>query len=407
MIKQLIDKDAIRQQFLSDFGGLFDKEGKMFCALVTNKGYNAAFEKALQSLISEATIWVNGTKLYNKDGESIEGVQTGEQLMLSNKALSFITYYQEGEEVLRRKLRAIFYRTGDSVWGCVKNIENVFRDYFDSSAIWVIEDTVEYDSESSGHIVENGDFLLMDGWTSDNAIADSKSRFSGAFGAKLGSDDSKGSVEQSVTLQANKVYALHFMARAEGIGATVSKDGTVIGSVATNNGNLWRPYKVLFEAVEAGEYTITFEGRGAVDYVRVFEKPCYPTFTVLVQQGAKDAATNKAVVTADSEEGGHFVNYSRDKEEVRKHYNDNDNSVIEYFETNIEGDNWQQNASDYHYYKGKKDNGEEDNSDKGASYFVDNGGSFEKQAYTDLLDCVRPCGVQGFIEFVHRGEGQD
>lgn len=361
----LIDKDKIRMQFLQDFAGAFNRAGEIFTSLVTNTKYTGALEQVIQNLVDFATKWVESTKLFAiDDGDE---TQTGTQLFLSKNALSYID--ETKEVTLKRKLKAIFYRNGDSLWGGARNIENVFKNYFGIDTIWVAENTQEYGDNATTNLIQNGSFAEAVYWVGENYL-DSDARFDGHFGARL----NKTAISQVVHLEVG-TYFLHWMTRGK-VSASLSS-----GLVNYKSDN-WKARQLRVDIAVEGDYTVQFSGEGDVDYVRLFKKLDYPTFTVIVQKEGNAIVDNSVAVASDR---------------ILRPINQQGEQVDGF--GHLVGDELVKNVLDYSHYYNKQDNHQHLSR---AVFFHSDDSGYSEEIFTDLLDCVRPVGVRGFIEIVDR-----
>jgi hypothetical protein len=134
--------DALRDAFST----LINKDGKIFKALVANPDKNGTLESIFEDIEAVRKKWCNNPDIYNQTGEILE------------KTMSFFSFltrlFNESEESLKKRHELLFYRGGDTIWGDVWNIRKIFRLYFNTKNVWIVNNT----NPKTENILEDGDF---------------------------------------------------------------------------------------------------------------------------------------------------------------------------------------------------------------------------------------------------------
>lgn len=167
----------IHEQILSNFPNAINKTAPIFSAITANGTNTGVMETLLSDIDKFGKEWTGTPELYE---------QTGDMLTLTTNFFSFFERFtDETEDALKLRLKAIFVRKGDTVWGTPFDVRNVFRQYFPSAKIYLIKNVAAY-SES---IVTDGDFQDGTSWElSDANIRNTNARFSKTYGIELSSD---------------------------------------------------------------------------------------------------------------------------------------------------------------------------------------------------------------------------
>lgn len=199
----------------SVFPTLINKKKSVFAALFANDDKTGTIETIFNELEETRKVWeVDGADIYNQTGEQLE------------KTLGLFSVLErvnsDTDETILARLRLLFYRNGDTVWGDKWNILNLFKEFFNSENVWLINNT---DDEN---LLINGDFENQDAWIlTDGASYEREARFEGTTGILF---NSSGTLKQTVSVSAKTVYFLHFFLK-----------GNVKVNITDNNGRYWIP----------------------------------------------------------------------------------------------------------------------------------------------------------------------
>lgn len=348
---------TIGEMLAQPFPGNVNREGEVFRALVADGKGGGAIESVLAEAEAYAKRYTDTCNVYEQSGEMLD------------KTVAFFSFlkrfYDEEDSPLRRRLRAVLYRGGDTSWGSAYNIRRVFRDYFNTEDVFVLESTG--DPEES--LLEDGDFEDSGGtnaWVfSGGSSPEPCAAFSRAKGAFLPAEG--GTVEQTVNVNpgGGKVFFLHWFMKGavsvrikdEGSGlywdcASADWTDTDVQNLRESGG--WENRELFFRLPQgtAGNIRISFSGAGCetyLDLVRLYLKKAVPSFSVVVHFLGEEGTTAMAVAEGNADAAGTakpFWDY----------YND--------------------------------------------SFLTGQSGGFAEDVYRELLEMVRPCGVRAYIEIV-------
>lgn len=286
---------SIRTNLLNNFPSNIDKTSEIFTALVSNSKGTGVIESALNDLITFMGEWYSTPSLYEQKGEQFD------------RTLSFFSYLtrftDETDKSIKNRVAALFIRNHDTSWGSRFNIQKIFEQYFPSGKIYVVENS--YPIEDS--IIKEGDFVSHDvtKWNIVNAEIAERARFSKSFGVALPDGSSEISQTIDVDNAKDSAFFLHFFCQ-----------GKCSAEIKDNNGRYWNSAKhywqenksdTIFESSDWENFsvwftnfseglsravdnsitsvTITIKGSDSgecfIDYVRVFEKQPYPSFTLI------------------------------------------------------------------------------------------------------------------------------
>jgi hypothetical protein len=276
--------DALRDSFST----LINKDGKIFKALVANPDGNGTLESIFNAIETVRKKWCNNPDIYNQAGEMLE------------KTMSFFSFltriFNESDESFKKRHELLFYRGGDTIWGDMWNIRKIFRLYFNTNNVWIINNT----NSAEENILEDGDFEAGTAWELEMCSYDHEARFSERTGIKF---NGLGTCRQTVEANQDSTYFIHFFL-----------DGKITLRIKDNNDRYWNPRAGEFGAWGSSvvdsefsssgwdarsmyyltddltsEITITFSGIqnevAMIDYVRLFLKDGYSSFTLLVLFG--------------------------------------------------------------------------------------------------------------------------
>jgi len=279
-------KDTVGDFIRSVFSTLVNEDDDIFEALFANPDETGVVEKIFNDIETARDVWCNNSDVYCQSGEILE------------KSVSFFSVFKrlfmESDESLKKRNELIFYRNGDTVWGDKWNILNIFKAYFETEFIYTVNNT----DDLNKNLLIDGDFEAKNVWALENCAYDRDARFSGRNGVFF---NSCGICKQTVAVQPDSTYFLHFFV-----------SGVIDVEIRDNNGRYWNPKigefggwnitpclnqfsadgwdaKNIFfltdETVES--VTVKFAGRDGntayLDYVRLFKKENYPSFTLIVR----------------------------------------------------------------------------------------------------------------------------
>ena len=199
----------------SVFPTLINKKKSVFSALFANDSKTGTIETIFNELEETRKVWeIDSANIYNQTGEQLE------------KTLALFSVLErvnsDTDHTILARLRLLFYRNGDKVWGDKWDILNLFKTFFNSENVWLINNT---DDEN---LLINGDFENQDAWVlTDGASYEREARFEGTTGILF---NSSGTLEQTVNVNAKTVYFLHFFLK-----------GNVRVKITDNNGRYWIP----------------------------------------------------------------------------------------------------------------------------------------------------------------------
>jgi hypothetical protein len=339
----------------SVFPTLVNKDDKVFMALFANQNETGTVEKIFNELEKTRDVWCNNSNVYNQSGEMLE------------KALSYFTFIHrlpgESDESLKARIELLFYRNGDIIWGDRWDIVGIFKKYFRTDLVFIVNNTNKNDE----NLLLDGDFEEMNAWALETCTYDPMA----AFNAKQGIlfDSAGGTCSQNAGMEANSTYYLHFFL-----------NGIIDVELQDNNGRYWNKNEGEFGEWQAdpaaGRFSadkwdaesiffITDEMVDSVavnfigvndtaawlDYARLFKKGNYSSFTLIVD--FKKSYSKETLGMAPGLNDPMNLDYSH-------------MSYIEY------------------------------------SHILGNEGLSLVSVYQDLLEIVRPGGITSYIEILTR-----
>lgn len=341
-----------------------NKEGFFYKALVSNSNKTGAIENSMQVWQDFAKYYINTPFIYEQNGE-----------MLTNtvKYFSFLErFFNESDESLKNRFRAIFYRNGDVSWGSTWNVINVFKEYFSNSNVFLLENTNDVEE----NIIKNNVFSdNTDNWIlTGNALLDVNARFVKHFGISL---KNISELSQNVNITNNQVYFLHFFhngtINVKIKNKTINKYWNNLNKTWQNeeysilfDSNEWKNEQIFFSLLEfendnQSNIEISFFTNDTqtcyIDYILLYKKNPYCSFTILIHTEGDFAKDRLALAEGTLD-------------------NPNTNTPPEVL---IKKENWG-------YYND--------------AYITGPQSGYAKEVYLDLLNYVRSCGVKAFIEFV-------
>lgn len=352
---------TIRQQILSNFPKTIDKSAPVFNAVID------PIIVEMENLLKYMNEWVSTPSIYE---------QTGDMLQKTNSFFTYLTQFVDESEIsLKNRISAIFVRNHDKKWGTPFDVKNVFKQYFPSATIYLVENTNKIDDTTPkfANLLLDGDIQTANpsDWQLTNCSATKDSRFSKSFGIELNQDGAV--LSQTVSISEN-VYFLHFFLK-----------GKIKVVIQSNQGKFWNnetkqwsaekketeftnadwENQSLYFITENGDnsVTISFEYAGElayIDYFRLFEKQPYSSFTVIAKFEGENAT--KAFGLAGGNEDPNIQTLELTPPQPR--------------------------YSNYGYY------------DK--SYLSGVAAGYAKDIYEDLLNYLRSTGVKAYLEILTR-----
>ena len=343
---------TISEQLLSAFPKNINRSGQVFSAVVAN-GKDAALETVLKSAGDYIKEYVSTPDIYQ---------QTDAQLEKTVNYFSFLERFDnESEQSLKQRFGAIYRRSGDVVWGNPHNIRNVFREYFPSATIYLLEGT----NDTTENLINDGDFEeTVSEWQFTNGSNRIETEsFSKSWCAELVAG---GICSQTVTLEGDKTYTVHWFQK--GVAGLSVKDQ----QGRFWNGSEWQADEVVHEFetkdwnnnllffrtdATVTDVTISFHGlteTSYVDYVQLFEKYAYHSFTILAHFVSGSVGGDLALAPGQV-----------------------DDAPIE-----------QDKYDEYDYY--------------GSSYMTGVKTGYALDLYRDLLDYTKSCGVKAYLNICNQ-----
>jgi hypothetical protein len=280
----------------------------------------------------------------------------------------------ETDEILLRRFLALTARKRDTIWGNALNLKHVFEVYFRDIACYVAENT------NQDSILSNGGFEIEDDdtWTLDGGAAYTPdARFSGKIGLFFdGGKDQSCTQELDHFLTAGN-YTLHFFLYGKCGVIIENEDGkywnandqkfsgdTVLEWVTDEVVNYFESpdgwnnvycFVVLPEDFHRLKIKfVSIDGETAcIDYVRFFSKPLNSSYTLVFQYEGYSVSTKSLHTAADGADPVTGINY--------------------------EGESYFDHA-----------------------FIVGPVGVTQSRAFKNVLEIVRPRGIQAFAEFVEK-----
>ena len=285
---------TIKEQLRANFPKTVNKTGSVFSSLVANEEGTGAIEYELNHLIEFMKDWTGTPDIYEQHGDMLD---------MTVQFYSFLERFtDETENSIKNRFGAIFVRGHDSVWGTPHDVKDVFRQYFPSAVVYLVENT---NNAATENLITDGEFTtdsndwIYNGSPITTADLSADARFSKEYGVELANNDTLSqSVSLSIETGSTETFFLHFFMK-----------GKCKVSVKNNSNKYWNPLTETWTDNAAyAEYdnsdwdncslfffaddTVTgveieFIGTDSttaafLDYVRLFQKRNYPSFTVIV-----------------------------------------------------------------------------------------------------------------------------
>lgn len=270
---------TISNQILAAFPKNINRSGQVFAAVVAN-GKDAAIETVLQDARGYINEYISTPDVYEQQGTQLE------------KTINYFSFLErfdnESEKSLKQRFGAIYRRSGDVVWGNPHNVRNVFREYFPTATIYLLEGT----NDITENLLQDGDFEDdVPAWQFTAGASRVKTEsFSKTWCAELAGG---GHCRQVVEVQGNKAYSIHWFQRGQAGLSVKDQAGRYW------NGTEWQAEEFIHEFANADwnnnlfflrtdetvtEITISYHGikdTSYVDYVQLYEKHPFHSFTII------------------------------------------------------------------------------------------------------------------------------
>jgi hypothetical protein len=284
-------RNSIGDFLRSIFSTLVNKDDEVFKALFANPEETGAVETIFNEMERVRDEWCNNSDVYNQTGEMLE------------KTLSVFSVlsrvYGESDEELKERNLMLYARNGDTIWGDRWDIIRLFKSFFQSEFVYIVNDT----DDKNNNLLADGDFEEQSGaWMLDSCGYSNDARLIGSLGVRF---NNYGICSQIADADPDSTYFLHFFQNGnldveikDGNGRYwkpadpwVDEFGSWIGTphkirITGNLGN-WESRSVFFLTdQQISGVTISFMGidgqEADLDYVRLFKKDAYSTFTLIV-----------------------------------------------------------------------------------------------------------------------------
>jgi hypothetical protein len=330
-------------------------EGEIYKSVFSDDEGNGAIARELDALVNFINYYTRTDDARNHKGNSLDLI-IKEFANLNRRVL-------EKDAIYLRRFLAITERKKDQAWGTKWNIRHVFEAYFSGIEAFVAENT------SETNLIMNGDFEDADGgWNIEGSAGISYSaRFSGSRGLYF--NRVSGAASQSIELEKG-VYVLHFFLQGT-VGAEITNAAgnywdmnslEWVDNPLVNNfeSGIWDDQSMFIKILpeEGDAITVKFTGTEdyviALDYVRLYRKLPYPTYTVIVKYEGYAVADKTLHLGKGTEDPDPEITWY-----PRESYFDN-------------------------------------------SYIIGRIGAYRREVYFSLLEIIRPKGIKAFVESVER-----
>jgi hypothetical protein len=342
------------------------REDPCIQAVLSDENGEGATANEIEALVRFINYYTRNDDVRNHEGYTLDMI-----VKMFSKLRRRVT---ETDDVLLRRFLALAGRKGDAIWGNALNLKHVFEAYFRYVACYVAENTNDTDK----NILDNGDFEFDDVWSPGGGAAYTyDARFSGKRGLYFDGGAGESCVQRLERLILAGNYTLHFFLRGkcgviieredgkywnandqEFSGDTVLEwaDDEVLNVFEKPDG--WDNASCFIKIPEdIHKLVIKIVGIGgetaAVDYVRLFPKPLNPSYTLVLQYEGYSITEKSLHTGADGEDPIPGVDYRHES----------------YFDH---------------------------------AFIVGPAVVSQSRAFRDVLDIVRPRGIQAFAEFVER-----
>lgn len=253
-------------------------------AIQDDKIFNTQVEaeaNSIKSLKDYSTEYTGNVDVYQQNGEMLD------------KTISFFSFLEklsgESEDGLKNRFRALFVRNNISPWGTSYSIKNVFKQYFKYANIFIQENT----RDESENLIVDGNFEEgSSSWNFNNSSLTSVDKFAGQNSVLLNSGSE---LSQIVHLEDIGCYTVHFFMKGE-LNLRIKNSNNQywdFDNLVWDN-NLkekkfncdnWNNQSCFFLTDVSTDITLSFNGiQGTfLDYISLFKKKKNATFTVVCQ----------------------------------------------------------------------------------------------------------------------------
>jgi hypothetical protein len=279
----------------------------------------------------------------------------------------------ETDEVLLRRLLTLVGRKRDTIWGSALNMKHIFETYFEEIACYVAENTNAEDT----NILSNADFEFDDAWEMNGGAAyTNDARFSGKRGLYF-DGGGESCVQQLERLIPAGNYTLHFFLRGR-CGVVIERE----------DGKYWNANEQKF----AGDVVLEWVDDEALN---IFEKPDGWDDVYCIIKMPEDIQKIKIKIMSIENEAA-YIDHVR---LFPKTLNPSYTLVFQYEGYSISEKSLHMGAVGEDPIEGI-DYADESYFDH--AFIVGPVGLSQSQAFKNVLDIVRPCGIQVFTEFVEK-----
>ncbi|MDR1837639.1 MAG: hypothetical protein LBQ89_08280 [Treponema sp.] len=346
-----------------------NKEDPAIQAILSDRNGEGAAANELEEVVKFINYYTRTNDVRNHRGRTLE--------MIAVLFAKLRRRINEKDAVLLRRLLALTYRKGDTIWGNGLNLKNVFETYFSDIMCYVAEKT------NKDSILPDSNFNSDDIWhLNGGAVFDYDARFSGLRGLLF-----DGGTGESCTQIVDRLffagkYTFHFMLWGK-CGVIIQRgdgkywnanDQEFSGDVVLE----WVDDEVInvFEKPDGWDDAFCFivlpedlhtlsirfvsiEGETAfIDYVRLYLKPLNPSYTLIMQYSGYSITDRTLHIGMDGDEPIPELDYLRES----------------YFDS---------------------------------AFIIGPTGVSHSQAFDSVLDIVRPRGIQAFAEFVEKEKREE
>ncbi|MGL4981278.1 MAG: hypothetical protein ACRC4W_00210 [Treponemataceae bacterium] len=208
-----------------------NKNDPVLKALLADDG-NSTLENILNDFEAERKKWCNNSSVYT---------QTDEQLKKTMNLISVLSRFDtETEKSFIKRNELLFYRLGDKVWGTKWNILKIFKSLIGNDNVYLVNNTELYEDS----ILLDGNFERKNAWTLNGCTYEREARFDESIGILF---NKSGTCSQSVSVNTNKSYFLHFFIK-----------GKIRVKIQDLEGKHWNPNKGEFGDWTEAEYLYSF-----------------------------------------------------------------------------------------------------------------------------------------------------
>jgi hypothetical protein len=426
-------KNTVGEFIKSVFSTLVNKDDEVFKALFANPDGTGVVETIFNDMEETRNAWCNNSNVYNQSGEMLE------------KSLSFFSVlkrlFRESDDSYKDRNELLFYRNGDTVWGDKWDILKLFKRYFGTELVYIVNNT----NEARDNLLLDGDFEAKNAWTLENCVYDPEARFCERNGVLF---NSSGSCRQAVTVLPDSTYFLHFFLKGA-IGIEIKDDHGRYWNAIKGELGEWQTGPCLNAIPKKQEWdagslffltdtavhgvTVKFVGCAShvtyLDYVRLFKKENYSSFTLIVSFGgrytqetiAMAPGTDDPMKRRDYTGYGHFSDGKQDGDPIGpgslSHFDDA--AINEDIDPVLATGTGDHNPSDVKpandtFIEGGEplapweEDGDGCDVDYSSMSYIEQSHLFGAEGvrmesvYTELLEIVRPGGIASYIEILTR-----